>query len=150
MREIDRQEKGIDPPDWTLWNQLYADMRIFDNLINNVDRNLGNMLIDSQGHLWLIDHTRSFGKDRTIPHPEAITRCSERLYEALKGLDRAAVEERMKAMKLLSGGELKALFERHAELLEKIDDRIRLLGRDQVLFRYGDPEPGIVIDEDAG
>lgn len=149
MSELERQEQGIEPPDWTLWNQLYADMRIFDNLINNIDRNLGNMLIDSQGHLWLIDHTRSFGQDRTIPHPEAITRCSVRLYEALQSLDRDAVEQRMRSMQLLAPGEIKALWRRHQELLEKIDDRIRLLGRDKVLFQYGDPEPGIKVDEGA-
>ncbi len=150
MREIDRQEQGIEPPDWALWNQLYADMRIFDNLINNIDRNLGNMLIDSQGHLWLIDHSRSFGKDKTIPHPEAITRCSNRLYQALKNLDQQQLESLMKSKKLLSPGEIRALLERRVELLEKIDDRIRLLGEAAVLFDYGDPEPGIEVDEDAG
>lgn len=150
MTEQQRQEKGIEPPDWPLWNQLYADMRVFDNLINNIDRNTGNMLFDSQGHLWLIDHTRSFGQDKTIPHPEAITRCSNRLYQALLNLDEEGVERKMKAMKLLAPGEIQAIFLRRAELLEKIEDRVRLLGAANVLFDYGDPEPGIEVNEDAG
>lgn len=145
-----RQKEGIEPPDWALWNQLYADMRVFDNLINNTDRNLGNMLIDSQGHLWLIDHTRSFGQDKTIPHPEAITRCSNRLHRALKDLDQDQVESLMKAKKLLAPGEINAIFHRQKDLLERIDDRIRLLGEDQVLFDYGDAEPGIEVHEEAG
>jgi len=142
-----RLEEGIEPPDWTLWNQLYADMRVFDNLINNTDRNLGNMLIDSQGHLWLIDHSRSFGQDKTIPHPEAITRCSGRLYQALRDLDENQVEAVMKQKKLLAPGEIKAIFRRRQELLEKIDDRIRLLGEEKVLFVFGEPEPGIEVRE---
>lgn len=150
MTEQERKTDGIDPPDWTLWNQLYADMRIFDNLINNTDRNTGNMLFDSQGHLWLIDHTRSFGKDKTIPYPETITRCSNHLFEGLKSLDQEAVEEMMKSMKLMGPGEIKAIFSRRAELVESIEARIRLLGREKVLFDYGDLEPGIEVDEDAG
>lgn len=150
--EEGRQREGIEPPNWTLWNQLYADMRIFDNLINNIDRNLGNMLIDSQGHLWLIDHTRSFGQDKTIPHPEAITRCSNRLYQALKNLDERKLEQRLRSKEsmLLNPGEYQALLKRRTELLEKIEDRIRLLGADTVLFDYGDPEPGIIVNEGAG
>ena len=35
-------------------------MRVFDELIANTDRNQGNMLIDKQWKLWLIDHTRGF------------------------------------------------------------------------------------------
>ena len=150
MTEQGRKDKGIDPPDWPLWNQLYADMRVFDNLINNIDRNTGNMLFDSQGHLWLIDHTRSFGQDKTIPHPEAITRCSNRLYQALQNLDEDEVRKKMRDMKLLAPGEIQTLFRRRTELLEKIDDRIRLQGGEKVLFDYGDPEPGIEIEEDAG
>ena len=150
MTEEQRQARGIEPPDRTLWNQLYADMRVFDNIINNTDRNLGNMLIDSQGHLWLIDHTRSFGQDKTIPFPEAITRCSNRLYRALKDLDEDQVKERMKRMKLLSPGEIKAILSRREQLLKVIDDRIGSLGSKNVLFDYGDPEPGIEINEDAG
>ena len=149
MTEIERQEKGIEPPDQTLWNQLYADMRVFDNLINNIDRNQGNMLVDSQGHLWLIDHTRSFGQDKTIPYPAMITRCSNRLYEELKALDEEQVQKRMKSQKLLAPGEIKALFRRRTELLEKIDDRIRERGREVVLFDYGDLEPGIEVAEEV-
>lgn len=150
MTETQRQERGIEPPNWPLWNQLYADMRVFDNIINNIDRNTGNILFDSQGHLWLIDHTRSFGKDKTIPHPEAVTRCSRPLYEALQNLDKDRVATRMKAMKLLSSGEINAIFHRRTELLGMIDDRIRLLGEKSVLFDYGDPEPGAEIKRDAG
>ena len=150
MTEQDRQERGIEPPGWPLWNQLYADMRVFDNLINNIDRNTGNMLFDSQGHLWLIDHTRSLGRDKTLPHPETITRCSNRLYQAIMNLDEDEVERKMKAMKLLAPGEITAIFHRRTELLEKIDDRIRTLGAASVLFDYGDREPGVEVNEDAG
>jgi hypothetical protein len=33
-------------------------MRAFDQLIYNTDRNLGNLLIDGDWRIWMIDHTR--------------------------------------------------------------------------------------------
>ena len=147
MMEVDRQEQGVKPADRALWNQLYADMRVFDNLINNIDRNTGNMLVDSFGYLWLIDHTRSFGRDKSLPRPETITRCSNRLYEAIQNLDESAVEAELG--ELLSKGEIKAIFARRSELLKKIDERIATRGSNQVLFDYGDPEPGLRILDDG-
>jgi hypothetical protein len=148
MMEQERQEKGIKPTDRALWNQLYADMRVFDNLINNIDRNTGNMLVDSFGYLWLIDHTRSFGPDASLPRPETISRCSNRLYEAIQALDEAEVEAELRD--LLARGEIKAIFKRRVKLLETIDQRIESLGRDQVLFDYGDPELGLkIVDGDS-
>jgi hypothetical protein len=147
MMEVERQEQGIKPADRALWNQLYADMRVFDNLINNIDRNTGNMLVDSFGYLWLIDHTRSFGSDKSLPRPETISRCSRRLYEAIKSLDESAVEAELG--ELLSKGEIKAIFARRGKLLQKIDERIEARGSEQVLFDYGDPEPGLRILDDG-
>lgn len=147
LMEKERQEKGIKPADRTLWNQLYADMRVFDNLINNIDRNTGNMLVDSFGYLWLIDHTRAFGRDRSLPRPETISRCSNRLYEAIKSLDEAAVESELG--ELLAKGEIKAIFARRSRLLQKLDERIEVRGANQVLFDYGDPEPGLRILQDG-
>lgn len=147
MTEKRRQEKGIKPGDRTLWNQLYADMRVFDNLINNIDRNTGNMLVDSTGYLWLIDHTRSFGRDKSLPRPETISLCSNQLYEAIRDLDEATVETLLSD--LLAKGEIKAIFRRRVKLLEKIDARIEERGRTQVMFDYGDPDLGVQIVDDG-
>ena len=58
-------------------------MRVFDELIANTDRNLGNMLIDRQWKLWLIDHSRAFRLHETLPSRRctcdaATVRCSRR------------------------------------------------------------------------
>lgn len=154
--EQERQEAGEAPPDVTLWNQLYADMRVFDNLINNIDRNTGNMLVDSHGFLWLIDHTRSFGRDKGLPRPETVTRCSRGLYQAIRDLDHAEVQLVMrpptspKRHALLTNDEIEALFKRREKLLELLDARIAQEGERLVLFNYGDPDPGITVDEGDG
>ncbi|NGP53426.1 metallophosphoesterase [Thioalkalivibrio sp. XN8] len=42
-------------------------MNVFDLLIFNVDRNLGNVLYDERHQVWLIDHSRAFGTERGVP-----------------------------------------------------------------------------------
>ena len=42
------------------WNRQMWVVRLFDQLIYNTDRNLGNLLIDKDWRLWMIDHTRAF------------------------------------------------------------------------------------------
>jgi len=42
-------------------------MNVFDLLIFNVDRNLGNVLYDARHQVWLIDHSRAFGTARGVP-----------------------------------------------------------------------------------
>lgn len=143
MTEKRRQEDGLDPPGYNLWNQVYSDMRVFDNLINNIDRNQGNMLVDSQWNLWLIDHTRSFGRDNTLPMPEMVTRCSRQLWQALQELNETEVRHKMAP--LLTDVEIEALLVRRQQLVELIQRRIDDRGAETVLFDFGDPEPGIKI-----
>lgn len=46
MTERERKAKQMEPPDPVKWNRQIAKVRVFDNLIYNIDRNLGNVLID--------------------------------------------------------------------------------------------------------
>jgi hypothetical protein len=41
------------------WAQQVSRMRLFDQLIANIDRNAGNLLYDDDWHLFLIDHSRA-------------------------------------------------------------------------------------------
>jgi hypothetical protein len=65
-------------------------MIVFDNLIVNVDRNEGNMLIDPAGNIILIDHSRSFdarGPDRLrMPFEKNMTVIDREFYERLKAV----------------------------------------------------------------
>ncbi len=146
MTEDIRQDEGIDVSDYNLWNQSLADMRIFDNLINNIDRNQGNMLVDSFGNLWLIDHTRSFGQDSVLPLPEMITRCSRRMLEAIRSLDEKTLEQDLEPY--LAGVEIKALWHRRERVLARIEETVSKLGEDWVLFDYGDPDPGVSVGQE--
>lgn len=125
VMEKTRIKEALRPPynmAWRLyWNTLY----IFDYLIANGDRNLGNILYDRDWKMWMIDHTRAF---RLLSDPEDMERislCPKSLYQALRSLDRAALDENLGEM--LSGNQLKALEQRRIQLVEYLD---RLIQRD--------------------
>lgn len=146
MTEEGRQKKGLEPPNYSIWNQRYSDMRIFDNLINNIDRNQNNMLVDPQWNLWLIDHTRAFGRDRDLPYPEAVLRCSHELWQSLQDIDEGEIRRLMEPY--LIAAEIEGLLERREKLMSLLRHRIEQDGEDKVLFNYGDPDPLVQIEYD--
>ena len=131
-KEADRREKGTNPPDVTTWNRQYHDMRVFDNLINNVDRNQSNILIDKDWNLWLIDHTRSFAMDKSLPAPEKVSRCSRNLYNALKQMDEDFVRGTLAS--LLQEEEVDAFFVRRETLIKLLEDRVAEAGEAKVFY----------------
>jgi hypothetical protein len=62
-------------------------LRVFDQLIFNIDRNLQNLLLTADGKLWLIDHTRAFRRNDDLRNRRDIARCDGRLFAALQRLD---------------------------------------------------------------
>jgi hypothetical protein len=88
MDERERLAKNLQPPDPVAWRKQMDIIRTFDQLIYNMDRSQENLLIDKHWNAWMIDHTRSFRKWRTLRNPAAITHCNADLFQALKSLRR--------------------------------------------------------------
>jgi hypothetical protein len=89
-----KQPKILGPdPDRT--SKQVQVMRVWDELIQNRDRNQGNILWTSDWTLWMIDHTRAFRLGKELLKPEQLTRCDRGLLEALRTL---TLENMTKAM----------------------------------------------------
>jgi hypothetical protein len=116
MTEAERARKKLSPPDPEIWNRAMYKVRVFDNLIFNFDRNLGNLLIGPGWELYMIDHTRAFKIFGDLRRPEGMTRFSVSLMEGLKKLDRAKVTSA--CGRYLTGPEIDAVFERRSKILE--------------------------------
>ena len=59
--------KEMEPrPKPAKWVRQVARMKMFDNFICNRDRNAGNLLVDDDWNLFLIDHSRAFLTDRDL------------------------------------------------------------------------------------
>ena len=118
MDERDRLAKNIQPPDPVAWHKQMDIIRTFDQLIYNMDRSQENLLIDKQWHAWMIDHTRSFRKWRTLRNPAAITRCNADLFQALKSLRRTELVRDLG--EFLTPEEIDGLLARRDLIVQKI------------------------------
>lgn len=134
MTEKVRLAQAIEPPDAHAWNfQVYV-MKVFDLLIHNTDRNMGNVLIDKRWKLWMIDHSRSFQPDRTLHDPADVIRCDRVLLARLRALDVAAL--RPKLAPWLTADELAAVLIRRDLIVQAFEARIREKGEDPVLYNF--------------
>jgi hypothetical protein len=131
-------QKSPERSDVARWNLQKYLMYVFDALVGNLDRNQGNILVDREGTLWFIDHTRAFAQTDDLLQPEKVTRCSRDLWRALRRLDEASLRPRLEPF--LRKGEIDALFERRLALVARIEKLIVAEGESEVLFEI-DPSP---------
>ena len=95
MDEVDRLKKKIEAPDKDRWSRQYLIMKIFDQLIYNMDRNATNILYDKEWRLWMIDHSRAFRRHAKLPNEKTLDKCDAALLARIKGLKERDVKERM-------------------------------------------------------
>jgi hypothetical protein len=134
-----RVDRGLQAPNQFRWNQQKKIMVVFDNLIGNVDRNQGNILIDRSWRLWLIDHTRAFITTPKLLTPKSLNHCERGLYTALQELDPELVREELSPF--LTGPQIDAVLIRRDLILERLEQEINRLGRSVVLFDLFPPDP---------
>jgi hypothetical protein len=139
VSEFERERNlKIEPPNPTRWNQQRMLMQVFDNLVANRDRNLGNILIDTNWRIWFIDCTRCFGTKKTLYYPlEDITHCERGIWQALNAMDDA--ETRARLAPYLNKSELKALFARRDAVVRHFQKLIREGGEAAVLYDIEPP-----------
>lgn len=134
MDEGTRMKNNTAPPGPLRWSQQTQLIRLFDELIYNVDRNAGNLLITKDWRVWAIDHTRAFRMHTTLRKPENVTRCDRQVFERLKQLDRPTLERALAGV--LDPGRIRALLARRDLIVKRIEG----LGP-TALFDRQAPEP---------
>jgi hypothetical protein len=142
MTDEDKTKKNIQPPDDQQWQKQVQIMNVFDQLIFNTDRNRGNILIDPNWKLWMIDHTRAFRRIPDLMKADSLKLCERNLYHNLQNLDEATVRQRLKDY--LTSYEFDALFKRRKMILDRYAKLIAEKGEDKVLYTFVEtpaPEP---------
>jgi hypothetical protein len=130
--EVARLKKKIVSPNSLRTVNYTFILRVFDELIQNRDRNAGNLLWTSDWKMWMIDHTRAFRLQPTLLNPQTIQRCERTLLDRMRGLTAAAVTETMGAT--LLPVEIDALMARRDALVKLFDERIAQQGESVVLY----------------
>ncbi len=110
MDEGERLKQNTMGPDKDKWGRQTLIMRIFDQLIANTDRNVGNTLYDKEWRLWMIDHTRAFRLPKQLLNPKMLDKCDRQFLEAMKGLKLDALKAGLSPY--LRQDEIKAILQR--------------------------------------
>ena len=124
--------KQVDPnasKDIAAWNREVYRQRVWDNLIGNIDRNAGNLLVDSDFNLILIDHSRAFASTMQMPFP--MTRIDREFFERLKALTEQDVKTHMSGL-LFDGPSM--LFKRRDNIVKHFEQLIAKEGERAVLI----------------
>jgi len=132
MMEKDRLENELRSPQAMEWSRQLQEMLAFDQLIGNVDRNAGNMLIDENWKVWLIDHTRAFQQGDKLTNPERIRMVRRGFWDALQALDRETIEATISHD--VDGKGISELMKRHEALVHHIQSLIDQRGEGAVIW----------------
>ena len=113
-------------PNPTEWAKQVLRQKVFDNLIANIDRNAGNILVDGEWNMVLIDHSRAFASDK-MPFEKQTTRVDRAFFEKLKALDEATVMKRVRPW-LMSDGQARDILKRRDKIVAYFEKEARKRG----------------------
>jgi hypothetical protein len=134
MDEKERlKRKTMGPNPLRTSNQIQL-MRIWDELIQNRDRNQGNILWTHDWTMWLIDHTRAFRLGKELLKPEELTRIDRSLLVRLKGLTADSVAKAVGDSLLKA--EQEAVMHRRDRIVKAYEERAARIGETAVYFDF--------------
>jgi hypothetical protein len=110
-------ESVLPLPKPATWNHELARMKMFDDLISNGDRNKGNLLVDDDWHLFLIDHSRAFVTD--VKLPQELQTIDRALWQKMLALDEATLARTLGTW--LDARQRLAMLRRRDEMKKRID-----------------------------
>jgi hypothetical protein len=112
-----RKLQGKASPDVDRWNRQVYRHRVFDNLIANIDRNAGNLLVDRLWNLILIDHSRAFTDTKTMPFETQMNRIDRPFYDRVAALEFATLKEKLGPW-VMGDGWIRAILKRRDRIVE--------------------------------
>jgi hypothetical protein len=123
--------KEMEPkPKPASWPRQASAMKMFDNLIGNKDRNQGNLLLDDDWNLFLIDHSRAFISEKDLPWP--LEHVNRPLWNKMLALDEATLTPVLQ--KWVGRGEIRSLLARRDKMKIVIDNLVKKNGERAVFI----------------
>jgi hypothetical protein len=132
MDEEERVKQKIQVPDSDAWNNQMYRIRVFDELVYDIDTNLTNVLIGEDWKIWRIDFTRAFRLYKDLKSPNNLVRCDRQLFEKLKTLDGDQLAARTKHY--LTKDEVKAVMARRDKIVARFQRLVREKSEAAVLY----------------
>jgi hypothetical protein len=107
-------------------------MRVWDELIQNRDRNRGNVLWTKDWTMWLIDHTRAFRTNTSLLKPDELIRIERTLFDKMKQLTEQSMTQAMKGA--LTRSEIRSVLRRRDALVQHFEKLLAGRGEGAVFF----------------
>ena len=133
MDEVERHKQKLTAPDADAWNNQMYKIRVFDQLVYDIDANLTNVLIGEDWKIWRVDFTRAFRLYKDLKDPKQnLVRCDRQLLERLKALNGNELAEKTKHY--LTKDEVKAVMARRDKIVAHFQGLITEKGENEVLY----------------
>ena len=124
--------KEMEPkPKPAKWVRQVSRMKMFDNFICNKDRNAGNLLVDDDWNLYLIDHSRAFLTDKDMA--VKMQTVDREFWQRIQALDEAKLTEALS--KWVDKASIRAMLTRRERMKVEIDKLVAANGETNVFIR---------------
>lgn len=134
IMERDRIQKNMKPPDVERWNhEMYA-VRMFHELIADMDFNATNTLITNDWRVWMIDFSRAFRVTKALQYPDELSKTDRRLLAKLRGLSRDALQQKLG--RWLTRPQIDAVLARRDLIVGIVDKEIAAKGEAAILYDF--------------
>ena len=127
-----KQLGGVPSPPEALrgaWTRQIIKAKMIDNLIANIDPNLGNWLVDPAWNIILIDHSRAFTDTQNMTHE--MTNIDAALWDRMKALDHQQLTTVLGSW--LSADEIASVLRRRDKMQTIVDKLAKKRGEALVL-----------------
>lgn len=114
------------------WSRQVSRMKLFDQLIGNIDRNQGNLLYDADWHLVLIDHSRAFTTRRSLDGIAVPALIDATLWKRIDALTASDLDQSVGAW--LTDGERAAMLLRRDRMRQAIARQVKAKGAAHVFL----------------
>lgn len=132
MDEAERLKRKTPPPDMKAWNRQVFKVRVLNELIYDADPNQTNLLIGKDWQIWRIDYSRGFRTHKKLRAPGELVSCERHLFENLKKLTAAELEQKTK--RYLTKTEREAVMVRRDLIVQYFEKLIAEKSESAVLY----------------
>jgi hypothetical protein len=125
---VEKPPQGPEPK----WSLQLTRMKMFDLIIANIDRNQGNLIYDSDWHLFLIDHSRAFIGKKDLKGMAPLGRVDRDLWNKMAAL---TIDDLDRGLgKWVGTNEKKAILVRRDLMAKQITEMVAKRGEKSVFY----------------
>jgi len=133
MTEAERRDRGLQSSDPKRYRNQLREIELFQQFIADLDySDLRNLVVDENLLIHKVDSSMAFDSETELLTKLYSSRLSRRLIEALEGLDKKEMNERLKPW--LHKDQLGSLWDRRKRILKRADQLVDDYGEERTLY----------------